>query len=112
MMKTTWSKPTKYLIGIGLVILGIFLLYLSRPVIPLLIIAALIAVIVRPVILWLHRSSTCPAARRWDWFTCAWRFCPAGRDPHPPTIIDALAMLAALIIEAFSRVEPNGCAPC
>jgi predicted PurR-regulated permease PerM len=37
------------------VLLGIFTLYLSRSVIPLLIVAALIAVIVRPVILWLQR---------------------------------------------------------
>jgi predicted PurR-regulated permease PerM len=54
-MKTVWSKPTKYLFGTGLALLGVFTLYLSRSVIPLLIVAALIAVIVRPVILWLHR---------------------------------------------------------
>jgi predicted PurR-regulated permease PerM len=54
MMNTTWSRPTKYLVSVGLVLLGISLLYLSRPVIPLLIVAALTAVIVRPVILWLH----------------------------------------------------------
>jgi predicted PurR-regulated permease PerM len=56
MMKTTWNNSTKYLVGIGLVILGIFILYLSRPVLPALIVAALLAVIVRPTILWLqHR---------------------------------------------------------
>jgi predicted PurR-regulated permease PerM len=53
-MNTTWSKPTKYLIGVGLVILGIFILHLSRAVIPLLAMAALIAAVVRPAILWLH----------------------------------------------------------
>jgi predicted PurR-regulated permease PerM len=53
-MNTTWSTPTKYLVAVGLALLGIFILYLSRPVIPLLIVAALTAVIVRPVILWLH----------------------------------------------------------
>jgi predicted PurR-regulated permease PerM len=52
-MKTSWNKPTKYLVAIGFVLLGIFILYLSRSVIPLLVVAALIAVIVRPVILWL-----------------------------------------------------------
>jgi predicted PurR-regulated permease PerM len=52
-MKTTWNKPTKYLVAIGFVLLGIFILYLSHSVIPLLVVAALIAVIVRPVILWL-----------------------------------------------------------
>ncbi len=54
-MKTTWSKPTKYLVAAGLVLLGIFILYLSRPVMPLLAVAALIAAIVRPVVLWLQR---------------------------------------------------------
>jgi predicted PurR-regulated permease PerM len=53
-MNTTWSRPTKYLIGVGLVILGIFILHLSRAVIPLLAMAALIAAVVRPAILWLH----------------------------------------------------------
>lgn len=53
-MNTTWSATTRYLVGVGLVLLGIYLLYLSRPVIPLLIIAALISVILRPIILWLH----------------------------------------------------------
>jgi predicted PurR-regulated permease PerM len=52
-MKTTWNKPTKYLVAIGFVLLGIFILHLSRSVVPLLVVAALIAVIVRPVILWL-----------------------------------------------------------
>ena len=60
MMKTTWSKPTKYLFGVGLVFLGIFLLNLSRSVIPALIVAALIAMIVRPVILWLHHRVRLP----------------------------------------------------
>jgi predicted PurR-regulated permease PerM len=59
-MNTTWSKPTKYIAGVGLVLLGIFVLYLSRSVIPLLIIAALIAVIVRPVIEWLYREFCLP----------------------------------------------------
>jgi hypothetical protein len=53
-MNTAWSKPTKYVVGVSLALLGIYILYLSRPVIPLLIVAALIAVIVRPIILWLH----------------------------------------------------------
>jgi predicted PurR-regulated permease PerM len=53
-MNTTWSRPTKYIVGVGLVLVGIFILNLSRPVIPLLVMAALIAVIVRPVILWLE----------------------------------------------------------
>lgn len=53
---TNWSKTTRYIAGVTLGIFGILILYLSRTVIPLLIIASLIAVIVRPVILWLHDS--------------------------------------------------------
>lgn len=56
-MNTNWSKPTKYIVGVGLGFLGIFILYLGRSVIPLLVVAALIAVIVRPVILWLQRRA-------------------------------------------------------
>lgn len=59
-MNTAWSKPTKYIAGVGLVFLGMYVLYLSRSVIPLLVIAALIAVIVRPVIEWLYREFSLP----------------------------------------------------
>lgn len=54
-MNTTWSRPTKYVIGIGLVLLGVFVLYVIRSIIPLLIVAGLIAVIVQPLIQWLHQ---------------------------------------------------------
>ena len=53
---TNWSKTTRYIAGIGLALFGILILYLSRSVIPLLIVAGLIAVIVRPLILWLYNS--------------------------------------------------------
>jgi predicted PurR-regulated permease PerM len=59
-MNTAWSKPTKYIVGVSLALLGIFVLYLSRPVIPLLIVAALIAVVVRPAILGLHQRVRLP----------------------------------------------------
>jgi predicted PurR-regulated permease PerM len=59
-MNTNWSRPTKYLVGVGLVILGIYIFNLSRLVIPSLIVAALIAVIVRPVILWLQSRLQLP----------------------------------------------------
>jgi len=53
---TNWSKTTRYIAGVGLALSGIFILYLSRSVIPLLIIASLTAIVVRPVILWLHKK--------------------------------------------------------
>src|SRR5512139_3453334 len=60
MMNTTWSRSTKYLVGVGFVLFGIYILHLSRLVIPSLIVAALIAVIVRPVILWLQSRLQLP----------------------------------------------------
>lgn len=59
-MNTTWSKPTKYLVAVGLVLFGIFILGLSDEMIPSLIVAALIAMIVRPVVLLLERRVRLP----------------------------------------------------
>lgn len=59
-MSTAWSKPTKYIVAVGVLLLGFYVLYLSRSVIPLLLIAALITVIVRPVITWLHERLRLP----------------------------------------------------
>src|SRR5512135_3576872 len=59
-MNNTWSRPTKYLIGVGLVILAIYILHMSREVIPLLAMAALIAAVVRPAISWLHLHAHLP----------------------------------------------------
>lgn len=56
-MSSDWSKTTRYIVGVSLAVLAIFIVYLSRSVLPLLIIAALIAVIVRPLILWLQRKA-------------------------------------------------------
>lgn len=51
-----WSKPTRYIAGVGLALFGIWILSLSRSVLPLLIVAGLIAVVVRPLILWFNKS--------------------------------------------------------
>lgn len=59
-MGTDWSRPTKYIMAVALALLGVYVLYLSRPVIPLLILAALLAVIVRPLINWLHHGVRLP----------------------------------------------------
>lgn len=55
-MSTQWSKTTRYIVGVILFLFGIFVLHLSRSIIPLLIVAALIAVFVRPLIRWLHEQ--------------------------------------------------------
>jgi predicted PurR-regulated permease PerM len=59
-MDTEWRRITKYLVGIGLAVFGLYILYLSRAVLPLLIIAALIAFLVRPMIRFLRLSLKFP----------------------------------------------------
>lgn len=96
-MKTTWSRPTKYLVGVGLVLLGIFILDLSRPVIPLLVVAAIIAVVVRPVILWLHLRVHLPRGLAVGLvYLCLALLAPAALMLILPTIIDALVYVGNL----------------
>ena len=77
--------------------LGIFILYLSHSVIPPLVVAALIAVIVRPVILWLHRRlhlSRGPAVGLV--YLCLAILGPLVVILILPTIIDALVYVGSL----------------
>ncbi len=60
MSNTEWSNATKYVVGIGLVIFGIYVLYLSRSVLTLLILAALIAFLLMPVVSFFHRRLKAP----------------------------------------------------
>lgn len=47
---TRWREPTKYVVGVGLCLTLLLILYISRSVIPVIIVAALLAMIVHPVI--------------------------------------------------------------
>jgi predicted PurR-regulated permease PerM len=49
-MSTAWNTTTKYIVGVILFIFGLFVIYISRSILPLLVIAALIAFLVRPII--------------------------------------------------------------
>jgi predicted PurR-regulated permease PerM len=49
-MSNKWSKPTKYIVGVGLALFGLFVLYISRDTLTLLIVAALIAFLLAPFI--------------------------------------------------------------
>jgi predicted PurR-regulated permease PerM len=49
-MNSQWSKTTRYIVGVGLVLLGLYILYLCRSMFGLLIMGAIIAFLVRPVI--------------------------------------------------------------
>ncbi len=61
-MNTEWRLTTRYIVGAGLVIFALYILYLSRSVIPLLMIGALIAFLVRPIISLLHSRFKVPWA--------------------------------------------------
>jgi len=52
-MQTEWKSTTRYIVAIGLFVFALIVIYLSRSVLPMLIIAALISLLVRPIILWL-----------------------------------------------------------
>ena len=49
-MTTQWRMTTRYIVGIGLFLFGLFVLYLSRSVLSTIIIAALITFLVKPII--------------------------------------------------------------
>lgn len=53
-MNTEWSNTTKHIVGTGLIIFGVYILYLSRSVLALVIIAALIAFLLMPAVDFLH----------------------------------------------------------
>jgi predicted PurR-regulated permease PerM len=59
-MSTNWRTSTRTIAAISLAAASIFLIYVSRSIIPYLVIAALIAVIARPFILWLHQRARLP----------------------------------------------------
>jgi predicted PurR-regulated permease PerM len=59
-VSTEWSRTTRYIVAVSLVLLGIFVIYISRNVIPLLIVAALIAFVVSPLVRMLHEGMRLP----------------------------------------------------
>lgn len=59
-MNTEWSKTTKHIVGIGLIIFGVYIIYLSRSVLTLVAIAALIAFLLMPIVDLLHQRLKLP----------------------------------------------------
>ena len=57
---TQWRLETKYLVSIGLVIFALFVIYLMRPVLSLLVLASLIAFVASPSIHFLTRRLKIP----------------------------------------------------
>ena len=69
MGNTNWDAPTRRTVAIILGVLFIYLIYIARPVLPFLIIAALIAYIVAPVITFLRHRLRFP---KWIAITTAY----------------------------------------
>lgn len=59
-MSTEWSRPTKYIVGVGLFLFSLYLLYISRDTLTLLIVAALIAFLLTPLINFFHQRLKIP----------------------------------------------------
>ena len=59
-MTTEWRNTTKYVVGIGIAAFGLLVLYISRPLITPLILGALIAFLVRPLIRFFSRRLRFP----------------------------------------------------
>ena len=57
---TQWRLETKYLVSIGLAVFALFVVYLMRPVLPSLVVAALIAFVASPSIRFLTRRFKIP----------------------------------------------------
>ncbi|GAB4436439.1 MAG: AI-2E family transporter [Anaerolineae bacterium] len=53
-MSAEWSKPTKYIVGVGLFLFSLYILYLSQDTLTLLIVAALIAFLLTPLVNFFH----------------------------------------------------------
>ncbi|MFC2055664.1 AI-2E family transporter [Chloroflexota bacterium] len=59
-MYTEWKSTTRYIVGVGLFLFGLVIIYLSRSVLTMLVIAALIAFLVRPLIGYLSKRLGVP----------------------------------------------------
>ena len=59
-MSTEWNKTTKHIVAVGMVLFGLYLLYLSGPVLKIVVIAALVAFLLMPVVTFLHKRLKIP----------------------------------------------------
>ncbi len=59
-MNTEWSTPTKYIVSVGLVIFGLYILYLSQSVLTIIILAALVAFLLVPAVEFFHTRLKLP----------------------------------------------------
>jgi predicted PurR-regulated permease PerM len=51
---TNWSETTKRTVAIAGVLIGVFVLYISRPVLPFITVAAILAFLLNPIVMFFH----------------------------------------------------------
>jgi len=59
-LNTEWNKTTKHIVAVGMVLFGLYLLYLSAPVLKIFAIAALVAFLLMPVVTFLQQRLKMP----------------------------------------------------
>lgn len=59
-MSTEWNKTTKHIVAVSMALFGLYLLYLSGPVLTIFVIAALVAFLLMPVVTFLHKRLKIP----------------------------------------------------
>ena len=73
---TEWSEATKRTVAIAGILVGVFVLYISRPVIPFIVLAAIVAFLLNPIVVFFHTYLRMPrwwaspsplASKRLDW---------------------------------------------
>jgi len=59
-LSTEWNKTTKHIVAVGMVLFGLYLLYLSTLVLKIFVIAALVAFLLMPVVTFLQKRLKMP----------------------------------------------------
>jgi predicted PurR-regulated permease PerM len=108
-MNNKWSTPTKYVMSIGLFFAGLLVLYVFRSVWPLLILAALISFLLRPVIRFFNRRLWMPRGAA---IVVAHVLVIVALLALPllllPSVINAINFVAGLDFQAFANQVITG----
>lgn len=103
MTNPEWSVPTKHIVGVGLFLFGLYVIYLSRSVITLLVIASLVAFLLMPVVDFFQRRLKLPRGvavlLTYILGTIALLLAPL---VFVPPIIDGFNFLAQINLEALA----------
>lgn len=103
-MSTEWSKTTKHIVAVGMVLFGLYLLYLSGPVLTIFVIAALVAFLLMPIVTFLHKRLKIPRvlATLLSYLVLIVAILLAPLILLPP-ILDGLNIIAAINYQALAE---------